>query len=539
MKNYLLPKGVYFLYINIMFYILLILDVKAQWVTVGNTTGFSSGAVEYTSLAFSGSTPYIAFSDGTQSGKSTVMKYDGTNWITVGTAGFSSNSAYSISLAFDGTTPYIVYQNGGSGQKAIVMMYNGSNWVSVGGIMGFSSGAVDYTSIVFNGTTPYVVYKDLANSNKATVMKYNGSSWVTVGTAGFSAGAADFVSLAFNGTTPYVAYRDATNSNKVTVKMYDGSNWVTVGTAGFSAGIANSISLAFNGVVPYVAYKDFVNSNKVTVKMYDGSNWVTVGSAGFSTGTADYVSLAFNGTIPYVAYMENAGTSGSATVKMYDGSSWVTVGTAGFSAGTAYYLSFVLANSIPYVCYQDGANFFKATAMKYNATLPIELKKFEGQYENSKVALKWEVFSPLFSCKEFQIERSSDGINFIKIASIKATDSQINYNFLDSEKHSQINFYRLKIEDKTGAFFHSRVISINIPNTDEFDVCHTNITGVFTILTNNDNLYKELYVRVFNIMGQQILATKGTTLDLSSMPVGIYMVLIQQNGKHFLRKFMR
>jgi hypothetical protein len=157
------------------------------------------------------------------------------------------------------------------------MKFDGSNWVTVGSA-GFSVGAVNSTSLAFDGSTPYVAYNDATNGNKATVMKFDGSNWVTVGSAAFSASGAYSTSLAFDGSTPYVAYEDATNGYKATVMKFDGSNWVTVGSAAFSAGAAYSISLAFDGSTPYVAYEDVANSGKATVMSLYTNQKTTTGA---------------------------------------------------------------------------------------------------------------------------------------------------------------------------------------------------------------------------------------------------------------------
>ncbi|MEJ0073320.1 MAG: hypothetical protein WDN27_04555 [Candidatus Saccharibacteria bacterium] len=61
----------------------------AAWQVVGST-GLSVGTANYDSLAFNGDTPYVAFQDLGNSSKATVEKFDGTNWVPVGTAGFSA-----------------------------------------------------------------------------------------------------------------------------------------------------------------------------------------------------------------------------------------------------------------------------------------------------------------------------------------------------------------------------------------------------------------------------------------------------------------
>ena len=98
------------------------------------------------------------------------------------------------------------------------MRYNGSDWVAVGSA-GFSAGQAYYTSLaIAPDGTPYVAYMDMANSNKATVMRYDGSAWMAVVGAGFSAGEIGSTSLAIAPDgTPSVAYADYGNSGKATV----------------------------------------------------------------------------------------------------------------------------------------------------------------------------------------------------------------------------------------------------------------------------------------------------------------------------------
>jgi len=227
------------------------------WQNVG--TAFA-GEVWYTSLAFSpGGEPYVAYADAANSWETTVMKFDGTAWVNVGTPGFSEYAPAYICLAFspDGE-PYVAYSDGGWQGRATLMKFDGTAWVYVG-MPGFSEWDVANTSLAFSPDgEPYVAYWDGASEGRATVMKFDGTVWATVGTAGFSAGATDFTSLAFSPDgEPYVAYSDVINSVKATVMKFDGTAWATVGTAGFSAGDASYTSLAFSSDgEPYVAYND-------------------------------------------------------------------------------------------------------------------------------------------------------------------------------------------------------------------------------------------------------------------------------------------
>ena len=123
-------------------------------------------------------------------GKATVMKFNGSSWVTVGNVRFFRR-AYLFSVNSNKTRMIRhmwIYQDWLNYLKATVMKYNGSSWVLVGHA-GFSTDTVGYTTIAIDGSgTPYVVYQDWGDSGKATVMEYNGSSWATVGSSDFSAG---------------------------------------------------------------------------------------------------------------------------------------------------------------------------------------------------------------------------------------------------------------------------------------------------------------------------------------------------------------
>ncbi len=133
--------------------------------------------------------------------------------------GFSNYQVESISLAFSGSTPYVAYIEGepSNGYKARLMRFDGTNWVAVDA-GGFSSGEAFYISLAFSGSTPYLAYRDRKNDGKATLMKFDGTNWGAVGEAGLSAGEPGDISLAFKGSTPYVAYDDTIGT---TVQKFD------------------------------------------------------------------------------------------------------------------------------------------------------------------------------------------------------------------------------------------------------------------------------------------------------------------------------
>ena len=202
-----------------------------NWVYVGPSSGFSSSQADWLCLAFSPSgEPYVAFKDWWLPiiYNATVMKFDGTNWVYVGNEGFSTDDAEELSLAFSPSgQPYVAYSDNANpySPKATVMRFDGTSWVSVGDTC-FSTNGVGDISLAFSlSGQPYVACAEWITHYiaKATVMKFDGTNWLYVGPpSGFSEGSAGYINLAFNQSgEPYVAYMDYQNDHKATVMKFD------------------------------------------------------------------------------------------------------------------------------------------------------------------------------------------------------------------------------------------------------------------------------------------------------------------------------
>jgi len=285
----------------------------SHWITVG-VEGFSvnsgTGWDHCNSIAFDNmNTPYVAFQDEQNNFKATVMKFDGTNWVYVGMKGFSPDHAAYQSIAIDKNgTPFVAFADRDStvigGSMASVMKFDGTNWVYVGSRR-FSAGEAIYTSLALDKDgNPYVAYWDMSDiwnqpPYKAAVMKFDGTNWVNVGVPGFAAWSAYNQALVFDSkNTPYLACSIA---GKSAVMKFDGTNWVAVGS---QAGMGGECIAIDKNDIPYVAYADAANG-KANVMKFDGANWINVGNPDFSPSDCFYLTLALdtNGNI-YVAFKD-------------------------------------------------------------------------------------------------------------------------------------------------------------------------------------------------------------------------------------------
>lgn len=92
------------------------------------------------------------------------------------------------------------------------------------------------------------------------------------------------------------------------------------------------------------------------------------------------------------------------------------------------------------------------TGMRLNAVLN----------SSNDVQLSWKTYSEIDS-KEFEIQRSTDGINFTAIGNKAAAGNsaiELNYDFVDPNMQASVYYYRLKQYDINGNFAYSNIVPV-------------------------------------------------------------------------------
>ena len=106
------------------------------------------------------------------------MKYDGNNWILVGSTTVSSIDAWNNKLTFgsDGT-PYVAFNNGPQTYLAVVKKYNGITWEYVGST-DFSNYLSRPQSIeITQNDEIYLSCIEDTYMDKVNIYKFDGSEW--------------------------------------------------------------------------------------------------------------------------------------------------------------------------------------------------------------------------------------------------------------------------------------------------------------------------------------------------------------------------
>jgi hypothetical protein len=158
-----------------------------------------------------------------------------------------------------------------------------------------------------------------------------------------------------------------------------------------------------------------------------------------------------------------------------------------------------------------------------NIILPVELSSFKAEKNNSAVNVEWITMSEKNS-RNFEVERSTDGVNFEKINEVKSrgySASKSNYAIKDQFPQRGINYYRLKQNDIDGSYKYSDIRSVTFEN--ETPLFYPNPAEDKIIIENG----KATAITVRNMLGEEVFITNrfsGNEIDVSDLLPGTYFV---------------
>lgn len=161
--------------------------------------------------------------------------------------------------------------------------------------------------------------------------------------------------------------------------------------------------------------------------------------------------------------------------------------------------------------------------------LPVELISFTGKAENNAARLSWATASELHN-KGFDIEHRTDldewkNIGFV--AGNGTTNQRSNYTYVDRSTAAGNNYYRLRQIDLDGKSVYTQPVTVQI-GAIAFTLSPVPATDVLTL--NGLGTGKHT-TEIYNVRGQRVLSQTfsdeaATTLTVSTLPAGVYMVRV-------------
>jgi len=182
---------------------------------------------------------------------------------------------------------------------------------------------------------------------------------------------------------------------------------------------------------------------------------------------------------------------------------------------------------------------FKTTSIDSLAPVFLQLSATE---KNSKVLVEWKVNSEQFVVT-YEIEKSVNGVDFIKVASIIA-DGNRQYQWLDVQPVQGVNFYRIKKIGTNGEYEYSSIVSARVGKGNNWVSIYPNpVTNGIINLQIRNSITGSYTLRLVNAIGQSVLQTSVNhpggesvrKLELKGVSNGYYqMEISNSSGQQFI-----
>lgn len=179
-----------------------------------------------------------------------------------------------------------------------------------------------------------------------------------------------------------------------------------------------------------------------------------------------------------------------------------------------------------------------------NFVVPVKMSNFLVQKMNNIVKLNW-ITEQEINSEYFEIERSSNGINWFPIERINASGFSSNrkdYTAFDNSPLNGINYYRLKQADRDSRFEYSAVKSVLFSSQYHVIIAPNPAKDYINILLSRNNIVQSVIVDIIDANGKKVYEEKtnlsSIQINTSRFSKGLYFVKLIDGDKLIINKIM-
>lgn len=314
---------------------------------------------------------------------------------------------------------------------------------------------------------------------------------------------------------------------------------------GISAGLqANTLLNDDNGIL----LAGIAGAKKQAVLRSEdgGGHWVT-DSTGLGALFGGHAALSSTdvfvkgATVNYAVVNAFYGTNGSNNGNIF-------IRAKGAPAGTKWNpLATFNNNNYIYTLAESSSRIYAAldSGLYYRTkeALPVTLFNFTAQKQSEGNLLQWQTAQEVNS-SHFNIQRSSDGLVFKTIATVKATGNSntvITYRHFDNSGQAATSaavYYRIAATDMDGTLRYSNIATIkNTLPSNQFTVWPNPAGAVINLQSKTTVAAATLTIT--DVAGRQVYqashhlpALTGTPVYVAMLRTGIYVLTIRAKGIH-------
>ncbi|MES2429766.1 MAG: T9SS type A sorting domain-containing protein [Bacteroidota bacterium] len=170
---------------------------------------------------------------------------------------------------------------------------------------------------------------------------------------------------------------------------------------------------------------------------------------------------------------------------------------------------------------------------------PVKFTNFSATKKDNSALLAWQITNEDANVALYEVERSVNGINFTKVASIAPKNNGFTsntYNLNDDlSNQSSIVYYRIKQLDKDGKFTYTEIRSVRITAKGVIMGVYPNPVKSVANLSLDLTEDAAIFVNLTDAAGKEIKrvnfnATKGLNvkkIDMTGLASGSYLIKVQ------------
>jgi hypothetical protein len=177
-----------------------------------------------------------------------------------------------------------------------------------------------------------------------------------------------------------------------------------------------------------------------------------------------------------------------------------------------------------------------------SSSLPVSYASLTAVAVNNESHINWSTASET-NTSHFEIERSTNGIDFIKIGHVDAANNStqiVQYAFIDANPELE-NYYRLKQMDLDGKFEYSAIVRVSFKNkANNYAIWPSPVSDLVQINNLTDD---EVTYQINNVMGQPVkngsISATHNSIDIQQLETGVYFISLQTISGNTVLKFVK
>ena len=166
--------------------------------------------------------------------------------------------------------------------------------------------------------------------------------------------------------------------------------------------------------------------------------------------------------------------------------------------------------------------------------LPVTINSIDAVANKCNAQIKWSTSNET-NLKKFEVEVSTNAINFEKAGAFNPSASSAgNYEFNTTQGTGK-GYYRLKIIDKDGSISYSKIVTVNTNCSDKIVKLFPNPVKLDQLLNVNLTGYEgavkaDLYSATGQFVKSYILKNGANNLSVENLAQGFYTLRVMENG---------